>query len=92
MRAILGLALAVADFIKEKEVQVMVAVLDKPAVSQQVEQQIFVTLFNRGALTAAQVADAVGADESTVEAWLADKASRNVIDFDARFGRYATFE
>lgn len=70
----------------------MVSVATKSEVSTAQEEAAYTALFNRGALTVAQVAAAMKLDEATVEAWLDDKARGRVIDFDPRFGRYATFE
>jgi hypothetical protein len=67
----------------------MVAVASSSTrISASQERAIYDELYNRGALTPAQVATLVGTELESTERWLADKAFRHVIDFDPRFGRY----
>jgi hypothetical protein len=66
----------------------MVTVASPTRISAAQERAIYDELYNRGALTPAQVASLVGAEVEPTERWLADRAFRHVIDFDPRFGRY----
>ena len=66
----------------------MVTVATTTRITSAQERAIYDELYNRGALTPAQVADLVGTDRAATEQWLADKAFLHILEFDPRFGRY----
>jgi hypothetical protein len=68
----------------------MVAAAERITISQ--ERTIYDLLFARGAFTPEQIAAELALDVVPVEAFLADRVSRLVIDYDPRFGRYAMFD
>jgi hypothetical protein len=66
----------------------MVAIATTAEITSAQERAIYDELYNRGALTPAEVADLVGSDRAATEQWLADRAFVHVLEFDPRFGRY----
>jgi len=66
----------------------MVAVATTAEITSAQERAIYDELYNRGALTPAQVASLVGTHRGATAQWLTAKAAAHILEFDPRYGRY----